>query len=61
MEEILRAKVAQHEKVQRMLRETGTKKIIENSPIDGLWGIGPDGKGENMLGKIWMKIRQDLF
>lgn len=60
MEEILRVKAAQHEKVQRTLRETGTREIIENSPVDPLWGIGPEGNGQNMLGKIWMKIRQDI-
>ncbi len=57
MEEILKAKIRQHEKVRRVLRETGNKKIIENSPIDNFWGAGPDGNGENILGKIWMKIR----
>ncbi len=57
MEEILRVKFHQHEKVRRILRESGTKTIIENSPIDYFWGIGADGTGENILGKLWMKIR----
>lgn len=57
MEEILRAKTAQHEKVRRILEESGNKTIIENSPIDSFWGAGPDGTGENVLGKLWMKIR----
>lgn len=57
MEEILRAKVVQHEKVRRILKESGTKIIVENSPIDSFWGSGSDGKGENVLGKLWMKIR----
>lgn len=57
MEEILRAKAAQHEKVRKILRESGNKTIVENSPIDSFWGAGPDGKGENILGKLWMKIR----
>ena len=57
MEEILRAKAAQQEKVRRILKESGHKTIIENSPIDSFWGAGPDGKGENALGKLWMKVR----
>lgn len=57
MEEILRAKAEQHEKVRRILKESGTKTIVENSPIDAFWGAGPDGNGENALGKLWMKIR----
>ena len=57
MEEILRAKLTQHEKVRRILKESGNKKIVENSPVDSFWGVGPDGNGENVLGKIWMKIR----
>ncbi|MBP9711564.1 MAG: NADAR family protein [Candidatus Pacebacteria bacterium] len=60
MEEILHAKVAQHEKVRRTLLDTGTREIIENSPVDPIWGIGPEGNGQNMLGKIWTKIRQDI-
>ncbi|OGI90475.1 hypothetical protein A2911_02710 [Candidatus Nomurabacteria bacterium RIFCSPLOWO2_01_FULL_40_15] len=58
MEEILRVKLQQHEKVQRTLKETGSKEIIENNPNDEFWGIG-SGNGQNMLGKIWMKIRDN--
>lgn len=57
MEEILKVKVKQHEDVQDALRRTRNRLIIENSPVDSFWGIGPDRNGENMLGKIWMKIR----
>lgn len=60
MEEILRAKTAQHEKVQKTLRETGGKEIIENSPDDSFWGIGAEESGQNMLGKVWMKVRDSL-
>ncbi len=60
MEEILRAKANQHEKVQRTLKETGDREIIENSPVDSFWGIGPERNGQNMVGKIWMKIRDSL-
>lgn len=59
MEEILRAKIAQHEKVQKVLEETGTKTIVENSPQDNFWGIG-DGSGRNELGKLWMRLREEF-
>jgi ribA/ribD-fused uncharacterized protein len=57
MEEILAAKTEQHEDVREVLKKTGNREIIENSPIDSFWGIGPNNDGENMLGKIWMKLR----
>lgn len=60
MEEILRAKFDQHEKVRKTLRATGEKRVVENSPVDSFWGVGPDGVGENMLGKLWMKIRAEV-
>ena len=60
MEEILRAKLAQHEEVREVLVKTGSRTIIENSPGDGFWGTGSDGRGENMIGKIWMKIRDNI-
>lgn len=60
MEEILRAKLAQHEDVRDALKRTGERRIHENSPVDSFWGIGPNKDGVSMLGNIWMKIRNDL-
>ena len=60
MEEILRAKLAQHPYIQRKLRESGEWHIFENSPRDSFWGRGPDWKGENHLGKLWMKLRAEM-
>lgn len=59
MEEIVRAKLAQHEKVRALLIESGIREIIENSPTDSFWGIA-DGSGQNVLGKLWMKLRNEL-
>ena len=61
MEEILKAKLEQHEDVQDALKRTGKRKIIENSPVDNFWGIGSNKDGKNMLGEIWMKIRNGLY
>jgi len=60
MEEILRAKANQHEDVREVLRKSGTRTIIENSPADTFWGVGPEGDGLNTLGKLWMKIREEI-
>jgi len=57
MEEILKAKAGQHPDVVMILKKTGGREIIENSPIDSFWGIGKNRDGQNMVGKIWMKIR----
>ena len=60
MEEIFRAKAEQHEDVRERLKKTDKRQIIENSPVDSFWGVGSKGDGQNMVGKIWMKIR-DLY
>jgi N-glycosidase YbiA len=59
VEEILRAKLAQHPEAQEALRESGHEDIVEDSPTDYFWGVGADGTGQNMLGKLWMKIRDE--
>lgn len=57
---LLREKVKQHPYVMKKLMETGSYLIVEDSPKDDFWGIGADRKGENYLGKLWMKIRDDI-
>jgi len=59
VEEILRAKLAQHPEAQEALRESGDEDIVEDSPTDYFWGIGADGSGQNVLGKLWMKLRDE--
>lgn len=60
MTELARAKAAQNEDVREMLLKTGTKRIVENSPWDDFWGIGPNGDGQNQVGKILMQVRDEL-
>jgi len=50
MEQILQNKTEQHEDVREALRRTGHRTIIESSPVDNFWGVGPDGSGENIEG-----------
>ena len=60
MRGILKAKVDQHEYVKRKLLETGTRELVEDSWRDDFWGWGPNKDGKNMLGRIWMEIRDEL-
>lgn len=60
MEDICRAKLSQHFYVQKKLLKTGNREIVESSPRDSFWGWGPDKDGENNLGKIWMRLREEI-
>ena len=54
------AKFETHEKLARLLLSTGERMIVENAPMDAYWGCGPDGKGQNKLGRILMTVRDRL-
>lgn len=64
----LRLKVEQHPQLKQMLLDTGEDKIVEDCSSrpqgTGLfWGAEyKDGKwsGKNILGKLWMQLRQEL-
>ena len=60
MEELLRLKVEQNPYVKRKLLQTKDYLIVEDSPKDSFWGWGPNRDGFNQLGKLWMKIRDEL-
>jgi len=60
MSDILQAKVDQHPYVKQKLLETGDRELIEDSWRDDFWGWGENEDGKNMLGKLWMQVRQGL-
>ena len=60
MEDICRHKLQQHEYIQEKLLATLDYLIVEDSPVDSCWGWGPDRKGRNELGKVWMRLRDEL-
>lgn len=60
MKEIMKTKALQHADVREMLLKTGGATIEKNHPEDSYWGTGADGSGENVMGKIWMEIREGL-
>ena len=59
MEKILRCKIEQNPYVLKKLLETGDYLIVEDSPKDNYWGWGMDRTGENHLGQLWMKLREE--
>ena len=59
MENILRKKIEQNPYVLKKLLETKDYMIVEDSPKDDYWGWGINRTGENNLGKIWMKLREE--
>ena len=61
----------QNEDLKYKLLSTGDKLLAEASPYDKIWGIGLSGdeivawntetwKGTNLLGKILMRVRDEL-
>ena len=60
MEELLKLKIEQNPYVKKKLLQTEDYMIIEDSPKDDFWGWGPNRDGQNNLGKLWMKLREEL-
>ncbi len=62
MEEIVRAKFTQHPELAAKLLATGDKVLVEgNTWGDTCWGVDMrTGQGENHLGRILMKVREEL-
>ena len=62
----LRVKLAQNwESFSELLRDTGERKIVEQSHKGGFWAAKPIGdgtrlKGENVLGRLLMELREAI-
>jgi ribA/ribD-fused uncharacterized protein len=56
-----RAKFAQHPTLAAMLVATGDAELIEDSPSEPYWGVGPDGHGLNWAGRVLMEVRAELL
>jgi len=35
-------------------------ELVEDSPLEPYWGIGPDGQGSNWAGRVIMEVREQL-
>lgn len=53
----LEAKFGQHSELEAKLRDTGDREIVFMDKSDRYYGIGPDGYGANMLGRLIRKVR----
>lgn len=59
MRKALYAKFTQDLSARNVLKDTGNLNLIEMSE-DKLFGVGDNGKGKNMYGKLLMEIRNGL-
>lgn len=68
----LQFKFQQNRECYDALMETGDKILVEASPYDKIWGVGlaeedplildeKNWKGENLLGKALMKVREEFI
>lgn len=60
MEKACKAKFSQNEDLKKLLLSTGKAILIERADSDAFWGDGADRKGQNNLGKILMKLREEF-
>lgn len=60
MEDCVRDKFTRNEELRQKLLDTGNEELVEgNTWNDTYWGICRS-RGRNMLGKILMKVREEL-
>lgn len=60
MKPLLRDKRDRHEYVRKKLVQSRGMVLVEDSSEDSFWGRGPDFNGLDMLGKLWMELRDEL-
>ena len=54
---------ANPELIDTLLERTGERPIVEHSRNDSFWGARPQGDqlvGQNILGRLWMELRQHI-
>jgi ribA/ribD-fused uncharacterized protein len=56
----VRRKFELHPELKALLLATGDEELIEAAPTDTYWGVGRDGTGQNKLGRIMERIRDEL-
>ena len=54
------AKFQKNSDACELLLSTGDEDIVENAPGDYYWGCGKDGSGQNKLGLILVKVREQI-
>ena len=61
MYEIIKCKFDQHPELKINLVNTGLRPIIQHTHGDCFWGDGGNGKGQNRLGKVLMRLRKYYY
>lgn len=56
----IKAKFTQSDSLRKLLLSTGDALLVEAAPNDYYWGSGKDGTGKNMLGKLLVKLREEI-
>ena len=54
------SKFLQHPKLRKEIILTGNAKLIEHTKNDNYWADGGDGTGQNKLGELLMKVREEV-
>lgn len=54
---VVTAKFETHPELRALLLSTGQRPLVESAPGDAFWGVGPDGTGENRLGRLLEDLR----
>ncbi|MBT8119818.1 MAG: NADAR family protein [Gammaproteobacteria bacterium] len=54
-------KCRSHQEIADLLLSTGDKHIVEATMYDYYWGVGRDGRGHNVFGKVLMAVRDKLM
>ena len=49
-----------HKTLKELLLSTGEEELIEAAPMDYYWGCGENGTGQNKLGRILERVREQL-
>lgn len=60
MRNVLQLKFSQNKDLFEIMLRTGLRPFIRISS-DRFWGLGPDGKGENVFGKLLESVRESLL
>ena len=71
MYQACKMKFAWNPKLRKQLLDTGDKILVEGTPFDPIWGVKikwdddrildeKNWKGQNLLGKVLMRVRNDL-
>ena len=53
-------KFRQNPTIRKKLLETGNEEIREMTTKESFWGVGPNLDGKNNMGKILMRVRDEL-